>query len=71
MELNFEDLIISKEQAHNFAMSIFNDIKEYFLDLENIKNEILKISTNVILTTEGLLITSEDIFNYNLCKYLD
>ena len=48
MELDFEDLIISEEQAHSFALAVFNDIRNYFLDLENYINSILKFSANVI-----------------------
>ena len=69
MELDFEELMISQEQAHEFALSIFSDIRDYFLDLENFKNELLKISTNVIMSTDGIFITSDDIFNYEFLKY--
>ena len=69
MELDFEELIISNEQAHEFALSIFNDIRDYFLDLEYFIDKLLKISANVIASTDGVFITADDIFNYNLCKY--
>ena len=69
MELDFEELMIIQEQAHEFALSIFNDIRDYFLDLEYFIDKLLKISANVIASTDGVFITADDIFNYNLCKY--
>ena len=69
MELDFEELMISQEQAHEFALSIFSDIRDYFLNLEYFIDKILKISANVIMNTDDIFITANDIFNYNLCKY--
>ena len=69
MNFDFEELMISEEQAHEFALSIFNDIRDYFLDLEYFIDKLLKISANVIVGADGIFITADDIFNYNLCKY--
>ena len=65
MELDFEDLIISEEQAHSFALAVFNDIRNYFLDL----NSLLKFSANVIQNIDSIFIIADNIYNYGLCKY--
>ena len=69
MELDFEKLIISEEQAHSFALAVFNDIRNYFLDQENYINSLLKFSANVILSIDGIYIIANNIYNYSLCKY--
>lgn len=69
MELDFENLIISEEQAHSFALAIFNDIRNYFLDIENYINSLLKISANVIQNVDSIFIIADDLYNYNIRIY--
>lgn len=69
MELDFEKLIISEEQAHSFALAVFNDIRNYFLDLEKYINSILIFSANVIQNIDSIFIIADNIYNYGLCKY--
>ena len=69
MELDFEELIISNEQAHSFALAICNDIKNYFLDLENYINKLLKFSANIIQNIDGVFITLDNIYKYANCIY--
>lgn len=69
MDLDFEELIISEEQAHSFALSIFNDVKNYFLDFEKYINSIFEISSNLIQSIDGVFILADNIYNYSHCNY--
>ena len=40
MEIDLENMIISEEQAHRFAVDIYNDVIKYFQELDEYCNQL-------------------------------
>lgn len=73
MEIDLENMIISEEQAHLFAVDIYNDVIKYFKELDEYFSKVFKdleeLVANAVFTLGGAVIIRDNPYQYNLCNY--
>lgn len=73
MEIDLENMIMSEEQAHLFAVDIYSDAIKYFKELDeywNITDKFLEeLIHKTILSIAGVLAERNNSYQYNLCNY--
>ena len=73
MEIDLENMIMSEEQAHLFAVDIYNEVVQYFKELDEHFSKVCKFleefAVNAVLTLGGAIIIRDNSYQYNLCKY--
>lgn len=74
MEIDLENMIISEEQAHRFAVDIYNDVIKYFQELDEYCNQLYhhfdELVSKAVCTLDGEVIICDNFHQYNLCKYV-
>lgn len=74
MEIDLENMIISEEQAHRFAVDIYNDVIKYFQELDEYCNQLYhhfdELVSKAVCTLDGEVIIRDNFHQYNLCKYV-
>lgn len=74
MEIDLENMIISEEQAHRFAVDIYNDVIKYFQELDEYCNQLYsnleELVSKAVCTLDGEVIIRDNTYQYNLCKYV-
>lgn len=66
MEIGLENMIMSEEQAHLFAVDIYNEVVQYFKELDKYFGELVYKS---IVSIAGVLAERNNSYQYNLCNY--
>lgn len=74
MEIDLKNMIISEEQAHRFAVDIYNDVIKYFQELDEYCNQLYhhlnELVSKAVCTLDGEVIIRDNFHQYNLCKYV-
>ena len=67
MEIDLENMIISEEQAHRFAVDIYNDVIKYFQELDEYCNQLYhrldELVSKAVCTLDGEVIIRKKIFS--------
>lgn len=73
MEIDLDNMIMSEEQAHLFAVNIYNEVVQYFKELDEYWNNADKYWEELIYKTilgiAGVVTRRESSYQYNLCNY--
>lgn len=73
MEIDLENMIISEEQAHLFAVDIYNDVIKYFKELDEHSSRVFmlleELVAKAVFNLGGAVIIRDNVYQYNLCNY--
>lgn len=73
MEIDLENMIMTEEQAHLFAVDIYNDIVQYFKELDEFWNNVDKYFGELvyksIVSIAGVIEKCASSYQYSLCNY--
>ena len=73
MEIDLENMIMTEEQAHLFAVDIYNDIVQYFKELDEFWNNVDKYFGELvyksIVSIAGVIEKCTSSYQYSLCNY--
>ena len=73
MEIDLENMIMSEEQAHLFAVDIYNEVVQYFKELDEFWNKaysyLEELAYKVVLNVAGSITLQEGSYQYSLCNY--
>lgn len=73
MELDLENMIMSEEQAHLFAVYIYSDVIKYFKELDeywsNVDKYLEELVYKIILSITGVIEKCKNSYKYSLCNY--